>query len=134
MYIHKIAYYVILIIAEELLNHFGQQLDSWRHCLFFLGNTNNEYVMMYCMTVLEVYMISLIFNCLRLFTIFLSLTCFEIVLSDCLAESCTLKMFWLLFDDCPGFFWVYELPTKDSMYFAYILGSRLLGWMCVNSI
>ncbi|CAH1795674.1 unnamed protein product [Owenia fusiformis] len=38
---------------EELLNNFSQQKDAWRHCLFYMANTGNEYVMMYCMTVLE---------------------------------------------------------------------------------
>lgn len=40
--------------AEELLNNFAQQSGAWRHCLFFLSNTRNEYVMMYSLTVFEV--------------------------------------------------------------------------------
>uniref|UniRef100_A0A674NRY7 Exportin 6 n=1 Tax=Takifugu rubripes TaxID=31033 RepID=A0A674NRY7_TAKRU len=38
---------------EELLNNFAQQNGAWRHCLFFLSNTRNEYVMMYSLTVFE---------------------------------------------------------------------------------
>lgn len=38
---------------EELLNNFSQQQGAWQHCLYFMANTNNEFVMMYCMTVLE---------------------------------------------------------------------------------
>uniref|UniRef100_A0A671WMW2 Exportin 6 n=1 Tax=Sparus aurata TaxID=8175 RepID=A0A671WMW2_SPAAU len=38
---------------EELLNNFAQQSGAWRHCLFFLSNTRNEYVMMYSLTVFE---------------------------------------------------------------------------------
>lgn len=40
--------------SEELLNNFSQTQDSWKHCLFFMANTQNEYVMMFCLTVLEV--------------------------------------------------------------------------------
>ena len=43
-----------LFSAEELLNNFAQQNGAWRHCLFFLSNTRNEYVMMYSLTVFEV--------------------------------------------------------------------------------
>uniref|UniRef100_A0A3Q4GK89 Exportin 6 n=1 Tax=Neolamprologus brichardi TaxID=32507 RepID=A0A3Q4GK89_NEOBR len=38
---------------EELLNNFAQQTGAWRHCMFFLSNTRNEYVMMYSLTVFE---------------------------------------------------------------------------------
>ncbi|KAJ8250881.1 hypothetical protein GJAV_G00214310 [Gymnothorax javanicus] len=38
---------------EELLNNFAQQTGAWRHCLYFLSNTRNEYVMMYSLTVFE---------------------------------------------------------------------------------
>ncbi|XP_052781970.1 exportin-6-like isoform X2 [Mya arenaria] len=38
---------------EELLNKFSQTRDCWKQCLFFLSNTNNEFVMMYILTVLE---------------------------------------------------------------------------------
>ncbi|MED6276870.1 Exportin-6 [Characodon lateralis] len=38
---------------EEVLNNFAQQTGAWRHCLFFLSNTRNEYVMMYSLTVFE---------------------------------------------------------------------------------
>ncbi|GAB6030367.1 Exportin-6, partial [Chamberlinius hualienensis] len=38
---------------EGLLTNFSNDRESWKHCLYFLANTRNEYVMMYCMTVLE---------------------------------------------------------------------------------
>ncbi|KAA0706153.1 Exportin-6 [Triplophysa tibetana] len=38
---------------EELLNSFAGQSGSWRHCLYFLFNSRNEYVMMYSLTVFE---------------------------------------------------------------------------------
>lgn len=41
-------------VAEELLNSFAGQSGSWRHCLYFLSNSRNEYVMMYSLTVFEV--------------------------------------------------------------------------------
>lgn len=41
-------------LAEELLNSFAGQSGSWRHCLYFLSNSRNEYVMMYSLTVFEV--------------------------------------------------------------------------------
>lgn len=46
--------FFFFIPAEELLNNFAQQTGAWRHCLFFLSNTRNEYVMMYSLTVFEV--------------------------------------------------------------------------------
>ena len=50
---HKVQFHLILLV-EDLLNNFSQQRDSWKHCLFFMANTQNEYVMMYCLTVMEV--------------------------------------------------------------------------------
>lgn len=38
---------------EELLTNFSQQKDAWKHCLFFTTTTHNEYVIMFCCTVLE---------------------------------------------------------------------------------
>lgn len=38
---------------EELLNQFSQTRDCWKQCLYFLSSTQNEYVMMFCLTVLE---------------------------------------------------------------------------------
>ncbi|XP_048407891.2 exportin-6 isoform X2 [Stegostoma tigrinum] len=38
---------------EELLNNFAQQIGAWQHCIYFLSNTRNEYVMMYSLTVFE---------------------------------------------------------------------------------
>ena len=45
---------LFLLFTEELLNNFSQTRECWRHSLYFLANTHNQYVMMYCMTVLEV--------------------------------------------------------------------------------
>lgn len=41
-------------ISEEILNNFTQTRDAWQHCLYYLANTHNEYVMMFCMTAIEV--------------------------------------------------------------------------------
>uniref|UniRef100_H2Y847 Importin N-terminal domain-containing protein n=1 Tax=Ciona savignyi TaxID=51511 RepID=H2Y847_CIOSA len=38
---------------EEQLNKFGNQNGAWKHCLEIFTKTNNEYVMMYCLSVLE---------------------------------------------------------------------------------
>lgn len=38
---------------EEILNNFTQTRDAWQHCLYYLANTHNEYVMMFCMTAIE---------------------------------------------------------------------------------
>ncbi|XP_076324683.1 LOW QUALITY PROTEIN: exportin-6-like [Tachypleus tridentatus] len=38
---------------EELLNNFSYQEGAWRHSLYFMSNTRNEYVIMYCLTMLE---------------------------------------------------------------------------------
>lgn len=51
---HLVSHTHFLLPAEELLNNFAQQNGAWRHCLFFLSNTRNEYVMMYSLTVFEV--------------------------------------------------------------------------------
>ncbi|KAK3089908.1 hypothetical protein FSP39_007563 [Pinctada imbricata] len=38
---------------ESILQNFSQTRDAWKHCLYYLANTQNEYVMMYCMTETE---------------------------------------------------------------------------------
>ncbi|KAK6169003.1 hypothetical protein SNE40_020137 [Patella caerulea] len=38
---------------EALLNNFGQTKESWKHCLYFMSNTQNEYVIMFCLSLLE---------------------------------------------------------------------------------
>ena len=48
------AIWLVIFIPEDLLTNFSQQKDSWRHCLYFVTTTHNEYVIMYCCTVLEV--------------------------------------------------------------------------------
>jgi len=45
---------VVCIVSEEMLNQFSKTRDCWKQCLYFLSHTRNEYVMMYCLTVLEV--------------------------------------------------------------------------------
>ena len=39
---------------EQQLNSVWLQPDSWKHCLYCISNTNNEYVAMACITALEV--------------------------------------------------------------------------------
>ena len=38
---------------EEILEQFAQQQDSWRHCIGYLIETQNEYAMIYCLSVLD---------------------------------------------------------------------------------
>ncbi|GIY26955.1 exportin-6 [Caerostris extrusa] len=38
---------------EEVLQGFKNQPECWRHCLNFLSSTSNQYVMMYCLNVIE---------------------------------------------------------------------------------
>ncbi|XP_071962753.1 exportin-6-like isoform X2 [Antedon mediterranea] len=38
---------------EELLNNFSAQTGAWRHCFYFLTHSQNEYVMMYALSVFE---------------------------------------------------------------------------------
>ncbi|XP_055948034.1 exportin-6-like isoform X2 [Argiope bruennichi] len=38
---------------EQILDNFKTQPECWRHCLNFLSNTSNQFVMMYCLTVIE---------------------------------------------------------------------------------
>ncbi|XP_076821839.1 exportin-6-like [Clavelina lepadiformis] len=38
---------------EEQLTRFGNQTGAWKHCLHILTHTRNEYVLMYCLSVLE---------------------------------------------------------------------------------
>ena len=50
----KSSHFFFLFLAEGLLEQFSQTQDSWKHCLYYMANSKNEYVTMYCMTVLEV--------------------------------------------------------------------------------
>ncbi|GFQ82242.1 exportin-6 [Trichonephila clavata] len=38
---------------EEILDSFKNQSECWHHCLNFISNTSNEFVIMYCLTVIE---------------------------------------------------------------------------------
>ncbi|XP_064607184.1 exportin-6-like [Liolophura sinensis] len=38
---------------EDVLNNFSQTQDAWKHSLYYLAHTENQYVLMYCMTVVE---------------------------------------------------------------------------------
>lgn len=38
---------------ENILDTFSGQADSWRHCLYFLGHSKNQYVSMFTLTSLE---------------------------------------------------------------------------------
>ena len=66
--------------AEELLENFSQQRDAWHHCLFFMANTRNEYVLMYCMTVLEVRLLVYEMQCtLRCICFRIGMFCFKLM-------------------------------------------------------
>ena len=39
---------------EVVLANFGQQRDAWKQCLYYLAQTHNSYVSMFCLTTLEV--------------------------------------------------------------------------------
>lgn len=43
-----------ICLAEGQLNNFAQMNEAWKMCLFFITRTQNEYVMMYALNVLEV--------------------------------------------------------------------------------
>nr|CAD7575559.1 unnamed protein product [Timema californicum] len=38
---------------EGMLNNFSSQQGAWKHCLFFLANSANQYVSMYSLTTIE---------------------------------------------------------------------------------
>ena len=38
---------------EKILLSFSSQEHAWRDCLFFINNTENQYVSMYCLTTVE---------------------------------------------------------------------------------
>nr|CAD7589242.1 unnamed protein product [Timema genevievae] len=38
---------------EDMLNNFSSQQGAWKHCLFFLANSANQYVSMYSLTTIE---------------------------------------------------------------------------------
>lgn len=40
--------------SETILSHFGQQMNSWKHCLYFISNARDEFVLMYSLNILEV--------------------------------------------------------------------------------
>lgn len=39
---------------ETMLENFSKHRDSWRHCLLFLQKSQNQYVLMFTLTTLEV--------------------------------------------------------------------------------
>lgn len=46
---HKHCFFV-----GKILENFAQQMGVWKYCLQFIEKTNNQYVIMYCLNVLEV--------------------------------------------------------------------------------
>uniref|UniRef100_A0A8C1RLY5 Exportin 6 n=1 Tax=Cyprinus carpio TaxID=7962 RepID=A0A8C1RLY5_CYPCA len=43
----------VVVSCRRAADSFAGQPGSWRHCLYFLSNSRNEYVMMYSLTVFE---------------------------------------------------------------------------------
>ena len=41
-------------ISEQVLQNFSQQSGAWHHCVYFLNNCSNQYVLMYAISVFEV--------------------------------------------------------------------------------
>lgn len=39
---------------ENILENFANRRDSWKHCLLFLQKSQNQYVLMFILTTLEV--------------------------------------------------------------------------------
>lgn len=39
---------------ETVLGEFGSQRDAWKHCIYYLNNTANPFVCMFCLATLEV--------------------------------------------------------------------------------
>ena len=44
----------LFIYIGKVLENFAQQVGIWKYCMHFIEKTNNEYVIMYCLNVLEV--------------------------------------------------------------------------------
>lgn len=44
---------------ESMLENFSNRSDSWKHCLLFLQKSQNQYVLMFTLTTLEVMIIIL---------------------------------------------------------------------------
>ena len=44
----------LLVFIGKVLENFAQQAGIWKYCMHFIEKTNNEYVIMYCLNVLEV--------------------------------------------------------------------------------
>ncbi|XP_073971870.1 exportin ellipsoid body open isoform X2 [Rhodnius prolixus] len=38
---------------ETVLGEFGSQRDAWKHCIYYLNNTTNHFVCMFCLATLE---------------------------------------------------------------------------------
>jgi len=43
-----------LLAVGKVLENFAQQMGVWKHSLQFIEKTSNEFVIMYCLNVLEV--------------------------------------------------------------------------------
>lgn len=42
------------LILEQVLQNFSQQSGAWHHCVYFMNNCSNQYVLMYAVSVFEV--------------------------------------------------------------------------------
>lgn len=38
---------------ETVLSEFGSQRDAWKHCIYYLNNTTNHFICMFCLATLE---------------------------------------------------------------------------------
>lgn len=39
---------------ETMLQNFDKQQDSWKHCIYFMKKSSNQYVLMFALTTIEV--------------------------------------------------------------------------------
>ena len=45
---------VLFSFLEQVLQNFSQQSGAWHHCIYFMNNCSNQYVLMYAVSVFEV--------------------------------------------------------------------------------
>ena len=45
---------VLFSFIEQVLQNFSQQSGAWHHCIYFMNNCSNQYVLMYAVSVFEV--------------------------------------------------------------------------------
>ena len=47
-------HFFVNVLLEQVLDNFSQQSGAWHHCVFFLNNCSNQFVLMYAISVFEV--------------------------------------------------------------------------------